>query len=121
METNSLLQSINFRVRLTIGSCHLTARPFNPLDFYTGNVFDMLQHTRNHDNLTIVVLEIRVVSVRPELLRESEICGFNCEYFQVGAATEAHISLQLLFTFLNYLIHILTKKETIYKTNIHKY
>lgn len=79
----------------------------------------MLQHTRNHDNLTIVVLEIWVVSLRSELFRESQSCGFNYEYLQVGAVTEAYIELPILLTFLIYFLHIPAKNETFHKTNTH--
>lgn len=85
------LQSLNVMVTLTISSCYVTGHPFKTLDFHTGNVFDMLQHTRNHDNITIVVLEIQIVLLGPELFREPESGGFNHEYLQVRAATKENI------------------------------
>lgn len=51
----------------------------------------MLQHTRDHDNLTIAVLEIWVVSLRPELLHWLIIIILYYEYLQVGAVIEAYI------------------------------
>lgn len=55
------LQSLKITVTLTISCCCVTGHPFKTLDFHTGNVFDMLQHTHNHDNITMVVLEIQIV------------------------------------------------------------
>lgn len=78
-------------VTLTISCCYVTGHPFKTLDFHTGNVFDTLQHTCNHDNITIVVLEIQIVLLGPELFREPESGGFNHEYLQVRAATKENI------------------------------